>query len=88
MGKLLELAGDLGKTLLPAAADLAKLGLKTGGKLAGKLGRRALDFGKGEGGIAARRFTRKKRKLLRKTAILSGCVLALSVAGLVMGRKK
>ena len=86
--KLIEVAGQLAKALLPMAGDLAKLGLETGGKIAGTLGKRALGLAKGKGGVAAKRFAKKQRKLLRKTALISGCVLALSVTGLFLSRKK
>ncbi len=88
MDKLIGMAADLAKTVLPVAAEMAKIILGSAAKLAGRAGKRALTSVREKGGAKAKGLLQKNRKVLGKTAAVSGCVLALSVAGLVLSRKK
>ncbi len=85
MDKLLGLAADVAKGLLPVAADMAKTVLNAGLKLAGSLGKLGLSAVKSRG---TKKLLHKGRKVLRITALASGCVMVLSIAGLVLSHRK
>ena len=90
MEKLLALATDTLKTVLPPAIDLIKsaAGMLVG--IAGKLAKLALPAAKGgeKKLMAKTNLGQKSRRLLRKTAVISGLVLILSIAGLILTREK
>jgi len=85
MNKLLEFAAETAKALLPAAGEAAKHLLSAMGKLAGGIGKAGLSAIKSKGTKTA---LRKGRKLLRKTALISGCVAFLSCTALILSRKE
>ena len=85
MDKILGLATDVVKAVLPVAADMARQLLITVAKLLKMLGRLGLSALKSKG---TKRVLRKGRKALRITALVSGGVAVLSCAGLILGRRK
>ena len=85
MDKLIAVAAELGRAILPAAANIARMGLGAALELTGRLGSLALDLLKKKKSSGLRK---KTRRLLRKTALISGTVAVLSVAGLVLTGKK
>ena len=89
MEKLLEMATGLLKAVLPPAASLIR---STAGMMltgAGKLGKLILPKAKDEAEkIAKKRLAKRGKRLLRKTAVLSGCVMVGSIAALVFLNKK
>ncbi len=85
MDKILGLAADVVKAVLPVAADMARQLLVTVAKLLKLLGRLCLSALKSKG---TKRVLRKGRKALRITALVSGGIAVLSCAGLILGRRK
>ena len=85
MDKILGLATDVVKAVLPVAADMARQLLITVAKLLKMLGRLGLSALKSKG---TKRVLRKGRKALRITALVSGGVAVLSCAGLILGHRK
>ena len=89
MEKLMALVTGVLKTVLPPAANLIR---STAGMMLtgiGELGKLILPKAKdGAKKLAKRRVTKKGRRLLRKTAAISGCVMVFSIAALVATRKK
>ena len=90
MEKLITLLTDTLKTVLPPAVDLIKSAAGMLVTMAGKTAKLALPAAKkGADKLLAKSSLGKKgRRLMRKTAVLSGVVLAVSVAGLILTREK
>ena len=88
MEKLMEMAKDLGKTILPALGEVVKVGAETALKLAGKVGGYAATFVKDKAGTRAKNLLAENQTILLTVALVSACIALLSFVGLVFGRKK
>ena len=89
MEKLMQFITDTVKAVLPPAADLLK---KSAGMLlsmAGNVAKLVMPAAKeGTKKLVQRKADKKLNRILRKTAVISGGVMALSVVGLIVLRKK
>ena len=85
MKKAVKTAANIGKAILPMAADAGKLLLDTALKGAVRLGKLILSVMKSKG---TKKALKKGRKFLRITALISGSVALLSCAGLILSRRK
>ena len=89
MEKLLQRTVDIGRSLTPAAQDLARSAGSMIGKLAGGFGKLVFSAAKiGVKKLGERRLVRKGRRFLRRTALISGSITVLSCVGLVLLRRR
>ena len=89
MEKLMDLAVNLMKTVLPPAVSLVKSTAGLMLKGIGEIGKLILPKAKdGAKKLAKRRVAKRGKKILRKTAFISGCVMACSIAALIFIEKE